>query len=60
MLMIEFEGVELSFRGVARCVVSFRSKGETFFSGVVVIFCFFGVMVSGDGEWWWWVVSGEW
>ena len=42
MLKIEFEGVELSFRGVARSVVSFRSKGETFFSGGVVIFCFFG------------------
>ncbi len=47
MLMIEFEGVELSFRGVARSVVSFRSNGETSFFRKVVIFYFLG----GDGEW---------
>ena len=57
MLKIEFEGVELSFRGVALStrllrestlsVVSFRSNGETFFFGGMVIFYFFG----GDGEW---------
>ena len=36
MLMIEFEGVELSFRGVTLSVVSFRSNGETFFFGGLV------------------------
>ena len=51
MLKIEFEGVELSFRGVARSVVSFRSNGESFFFGGLVIFFFWVVMVSGDGEW---------
>ncbi len=33
MLKIELGGVELSFRGVARCVVSFRSNGGSFFFG---------------------------
>ena len=31
--MIEFEGVELSFRGVTLSLVSYRSNGQTFCFG---------------------------